>query len=95
MKFRVIIYALWIMTIPVSGAACGKTAEFQKALNDKYHEAPRGAGMSAGNTVMVTLYVSPSGTYTVLVTYTWGQSCIIAAGDDWTEIKPEIRGEKS
>ncbi len=59
------------------------------ALKKKYQEQRRGLGVAANYGVM-EFFVSPKGTWTVVMSTPNGMSCILAAGRDWEElaIKP-------
>lgn len=73
---------------------CGKRADFIKALNDKYSETGKALGI-AGQVNLVEFFTSKAGTWTILVTDTQGRACIIAAGNSWQDVPPEILGEDS
>lgn len=72
---------------------CGPHDEFVKALNDKYRETTFFMGTVNG-TSLVEMYRSESGTWTVLVTTPDGRSCIVAAGQDGTDVKLTVPGQK-
>ena len=79
------------------GAAANMCTERQKmvsALSNKYKEARRGLGI-ASRTGVMEFYVSPAGTWTVLMTMPNGVSCIVAAGRDWEEIAVTPTGTNS
>jgi hypothetical protein len=40
--------------------------------------------------MVMEIYTSPEGTWTVLVTDTSGKSCITAAGENWQEVTPAV-----
>jgi hypothetical protein len=52
-------------------------------LDRTYGERQIGFGLSQHGESVVELFVSESGTWTVLITRTDGLSCIAAAGDNW------------
>lgn len=74
-----------------SANTCGKHDDIIKALSVKYQEARRIMGVIDQRAVM-EIYMSPKGTWTVLVTDTSGNSCITAAGEDYQEVKPAVVG---
>jgi len=57
-----------------------------------YHEEPEAIGLNNDGTLL-EVFVSPQGTWTVLVSSPQGQSCIAAIGEAWqlksTSIRPE------
>lgn len=74
---------------------CGVRAAFIKAFKDKFNE--RAVVMAlTGRVNVVEVYSTKSGsTWTMIVTDTDGRTCIIAAGQNWKDLIPEIEGEKS
>lgn len=68
---------------------CTSRQAMVKALKGKYHEKRRGMGV-VSNVGVMEIYVSATGTWTVVMNMTNGMSCIVAAGRDWEEmaIKP-------
>ena len=57
-----------------------------------YHEEPEAIGLNNDGTLL-EVFVSPQGTWTVLVSSPQGQSCIAAIGEAWqlkvTSMRPE------
>ncbi len=56
-------------------------------LAEKYREVPVAGGLSSQGT-MVEVLVSPSGSWTILVTTAAGRSCLVAAGEGWRAFEP-------
>jgi hypothetical protein len=67
-----------------AAAKCGDHDEIVKALASNYKESRRAMGIVSAHSVM-EIFMSPEGTWTMLVTNTTGESCIAAAGEDWQE----------
>ena len=65
---------------------CGPRAQLVEAMKQMFDERPRATGLISTNELF-ELFVSPAGTWTILVTNPHGISCIAAAGDNW-EQKP-------
>jgi hypothetical protein len=92
--FKPIIFALTAAAIAAnSGAAaaqmaCGERHEIMAALDGKYQEKPRAYGF-VGEKVLVELFTSKKGSWTVLMTEPKGPSCIIATGLNWEELPVE------
>ncbi len=80
--FLLILAVPW----PAHGQACGKRDEFVARLEGVYDEAPVGMGL-AKNGSLVELFVSEAGTWTVMISYANGTSCLIAAGEYWSEME--------
>ena len=71
--------------MPANAAmACGPHKKLTKALTGKYKEARKGLGLVASRRVM-EVFVSESGSWTLVMTDLNGVSCIIAAGHSWED----------
>jgi hypothetical protein len=70
---------------------CGEHDQIVKALSSKYKESRRVMGLVSTQSVM-EMFMSPQGTWTMLVTNTQGESCIIAAGEAWQELEVKTAG---
>lgn len=67
---------------------CAPREEVVSRLADKFGEQQRGIGLAQGNNV-VELFVSEAGSWTVLLSFPAGHSCLIAAGESW-QMKPAL-----
>jgi hypothetical protein len=68
---------------PVSAAEqCAARTDIIKALGEKFHESEAARGL-VNPSVVLEIFVSDQGTWTILATDTHGQSCVITAGDGW------------
>ncbi|WP_296736555.1 hypothetical protein [Mesorhizobium sp.] len=61
---------------------CGGHADLVAKLAAGFQEKRLGYGV-AGQVAVFEVFVSPAGTWTMLVTDVNGRSCILAAGDGW------------
>ena len=61
-------------------------------LEKKFEEQVAGRGLVANGKAMFELFVSKSGSWTVLVSDPKGRSCIIASGEHWQQI-PLVVGD--
>lgn len=61
---------------------CAARTDLVKALGEKFHESQAARGLVNPN-VVLEIFVSDQGTWTILATDTHGQSCIITAGEGW------------
>lgn len=81
-----------------SGAAqaqllCGKRDEIAARIGDKFGERRQAVG-TMGETALVELFVSPAGTWTMLLTRPGGLACILALGRDWMPfIDTKVEGD--
>ena len=66
-------------------SACGERQPILDALAQKYAEHRRAFGVM-GQTGLVELYVSKTGTWTVIVSSPGGRACIVAAGHSWEQL---------
>jgi hypothetical protein len=65
----------------------------EKTLREKYQEAPNGLGLVA-NGQLTTLYVAPTGTWTIVITLPNGMTCLVMSGTNWEFVKPPPQGEE-
>lgn len=70
---------------------CGRREAVVKMLADKFSEQRHGGGTS-GQSALIEVYISPSGTWTILASGASGISCIVAAGDAWNDFARKIEG---
>jgi hypothetical protein len=69
---------------------CNWRSDLVKILNSKYSEQLSGFGVS-GQKNLVEVFVSESGSWTILMSNTTGLSCIIATGQSWERQAPKKR----
>ena len=89
--------ALSLVATPAfSQMVCGDHDSVDKRLRDGYSEAPAGAGL-AHNGAVVTLYVSETGTFTIVLTVPNGKSCLVVVGEsfEWLKSVKQARGISS
>ena len=61
---------------------CAARTDMVKALGKKFHENQAARGLVNPN-VVLEIFISDQGTWTILATDTHGQSCVITAGEGW------------
>jgi hypothetical protein len=96
-KFTAVFAAVTLFgSVGVASAAapCGNHDAIAKSLTTKFKEARRIMGVVNARAVM-EIFMSPQGTWTVVVTDTNGLACIIATGQDWQEVPVEMAGLES
>ena len=75
--------AMTVGAAPAGAAAqCAARADIIKALGDKFHETEAGRGLINPN-VVLEIFVSEQGSWTVLASDTKGQSCVLSVGEGW------------
>lgn len=68
--------------IQAQQTACGERHALLNQLRETYAERPAGLGV-VGNGSVMELLVSPSGSWTLLLSMPTGQTCMIANGESW------------
>ena len=72
---------------PVEAARlCGERGAILKSLEQKHQETRQALGLSADGGVLEIL-VSPSGGWTILVTYPKRPTCVVAVGEAWQALQ--------
>lgn len=74
--------------------ACGPHDLVVTRLGQLFQERQAGYGV-AGQSVIVEIYTSTNGTWTMLATDVAGRSCIVAAGDGWENTVPVAGKERA
>jgi hypothetical protein len=72
-----------------AGFACGKRAEVVYALDKQFNEKRRISGL-VGSDAVLEIFISPQGTWTIVITNVKGISCITAAGNEWQDMPIEV-----
>ncbi len=75
-------------------AACGDRAKMISHLGATYSEQPVAMGLTSTGAVIEVL-TSPSGTWTFLVTYPSGMTCMVATGEGWESLSVTPAGQIS
>lgn len=73
-------------------SVCGTRAEVTTKLEATFGELQKGAGMVSDRRVMELWQSRETGSWTLLMTQTDGQTCIIAAGKHWRD-RPALQGD--
>ena len=85
---RRLMTAMFFAVFAMSGIAqakadqCATRTDMVKALGEKFHENQAARGLVNPN-VVLEIFISDQGTWTILATDTHGQSCVITAGEGW------------
>mgnify|MGYP006334448325 CR=1 FL=1 len=94
--YRIAMAAAFASALPALASAqavCGPRASIVTTLGDKYLESRQAMGLVGqdGRGVM-ELFVSKKGSWTMLMTYAKGATCIVAAGQSWEHSPGEVAG---
>ena len=75
----------------VDPSRCGAHDNIRSTLSDRFAEKQTSIGV-IGDSAVVEVYVSTTGTWTILITRADGSSCVVAAGHSWEQV-PILLGE--
>lgn len=93
--FLAVIGAFLVQAAPApaeASATCTKRDRLVQFLADRYKEAPRAMGLVSNSGVM-EVYVSSTGSWTIVVTSSNGMSCVIAAGNSWEDMRVALTND--
>ena len=78
---------LWTGAAPQAHAQalCGERSALVERLEQEFSETPQALGLSEDG-ALVEVMVSPSGGWTILVTYPKRPSCVVATGEGWESL---------
>ena len=74
------------------GPICVERAKLLQGLTAKYNEQRKGVGITSAETGALEFYASEKGTWTIVVTTTGGQTCILATGHSWHAVPAAALG---
>ncbi len=90
-RFACMAAALFIATASLPAAAqqqrCTKRPDIVRHLAKKFSETPVAIILSGSGGVIEVLSSEESGSWTIIITMPDGNSCLIAAGENWETIK--------
>jgi len=64
---------------------CGAHDDVVSGLEKKYSETPTARGLATAG-LMIEVFASPEGTFTIVATRPDGTSCLLAAGEAWHKL---------
>lgn len=94
LSFAAVVAAVSLFNLSgeVSAAEqCGSHDDVAKVLTTRFKETRRAMGVVSSMAVM-EIFMSPQGTWTMLVTGTNGISCITATGEEWQDVPVAVAG---
>ncbi len=78
-----------VLLSPVPAAAasagCGPHTEIVKELESRFEERQKGIGL-ASNGAVIEIFTSTTGSWTILMSFPNGQSCMMADGEGWESV---------
>lgn len=91
----IIVGAVALATLPAAAQqVCGERSAILDQLKREFNEVPAGRGL-ASNGAVVEFLSSAGGTWTMLVTFPSGATCLLAAGDNWRDQHPARVAERA
>lgn len=73
---------------PVAPILCAPKQEMRQKLTQQFASTQIAAGIRDRESVMEVWSSVSTGDWTMVVTYTDGNSCIVAMGQDWFDLRP-------
>jgi len=73
---------------------CAKRPELIKRLQDNYQELPSAKAIINNNEI-IEVFISTSGSWTIIISNRSGRSCVASTGRDWVYVNsnnPKIKG---
>lgn len=67
---------------PIAQLICAPKDRMEKKLRLQYGSTPEGMGMRGPSEIM-EIWTDKGGDWTLVISYSSGQSCIVAMGEDW------------
>ncbi len=100
LRNTIVVLAALLMAVTTNFSAanaqnmsiCLPHSDAVSKLKTTYEEQKIGLGLGQRGSSVVELFVSDTGTWTILVTRTNGMSCIAASGDNWSN-SPLLAGD--
>ena len=81
---------LWCTPARAAPAVCGPRQKIAENLDRKHQEKPRYRALAPDGKAMLEVFVSPAGTFSILVVTPNKQACFAITGKDWSEAPPVI-----
>lgn len=91
------LFAVWVAVRPASAQStlCLTSREMRTSLENKYQEKPIGIGLIDESQIIEVFAQRDGTTWSVVVTTAKGQSCILAAGQNWMQARSPLSGPSS
>ncbi len=70
---------------------CAERENVIQGLERGYAEIPIARGLAA-NGVLIEVFTSPAGTFTIVMTHPGGPSCLLIVGDHWNGLVTKVTG---
>lgn len=88
--FTLLLVAIFLAPTAEAQPICGPHKMISENLKKKFTETPKSMGVTNSGSI-VEVYLSPKGSWTLVMTQPNGMSCLIAAGQDWETLPRGIQ----
>src|SRR5262245_27177114 len=78
-------------SVAAQPSVCGDRHDVLDQLKNKFGESPVGVGLTDQGDVL-ELTTSETGTWTLMLSFADGKSCLISSGDNWETARPRKAG---
>ena len=93
----VLVVSLLLMVLGLraatAGSACTDRRTLATALEKTHSEVPVSIGLERTGLV-IEVFASPTGSFTIVLTRPSGESCVMAAGESWEDLPKKLAGMK-
>lgn len=73
-----------------TGGICGDRESVVQMLADRYGEARQSMGLQHDGIILEMFANVETGTWTVLLTYSSGMTCLVATGEAWQQVDDDV-----
>ena len=84
-----LIFAIFLISSADVFAQCRQHEQMVAELKREYNETVSSLGLNSKG-VVIEILVSPTGTFTIILTRPTGLSCVIAEGNSWEKVDPPL-----
>ena len=88
-----LLLALLVGAANAQPAPCSPRDVIAERLSEKYGEVPIQRGIALEGAMVVELFASPAGSWSLVTTNADGVSCLLAAGQDWESLPLPVPGK--
>ena len=95
LKVGLVTLGIWLLAVPAAAQLqCALRSELATRLDKKFDEKLTGIGITS-NGLLLEVFASNDGSWTILVTRPNGHSCIVSHGTDWHGFAASSSGQIS
>ncbi len=95
LKVGLVALGIWLCAIPAEAQLqCARRSELATHLDQRFDEKLTGVGITSDG-LLLEVFASNDGSWTILVTRPDGHSCIVSHGTDWQGLAAGSSGQIS